>query len=218
MVVKPVGCRRASQPRLERTDRHRRARRRRILHRHLRCGGAAGHRAPAGRRHVRADGGRQVGARLHAAQAAVPGADRGQALPRARPGPPRSAQRHHRRTRRAAPAARLQVGRHRGGQAVRHALRPHRGVPGGQSARHQAGDGAHAPDPGAHVRAPAPLRRRPHLRRRSHAGQAAAAGAAVAARGQARLRAPVGRALGGVREHYPDDLQLALDRVRAESA
>ena len=52
------------------------------------CGRAPGHRAPAGRRHQRPDGRRQVRARLHRAQAGLQGAHGRQDLPRARPGPP----------------------------------------------------------------------------------------------------------------------------------
>ena len=52
-----------------------------------------------------------------------------QDLPRAGPGPAGPAARHHRRADRPPPPARLQVRRHRAGQAERHALRGPRGVP-----------------------------------------------------------------------------------------
>ena len=62
---------------------------RRLPDLHLRRRRAPGHRAPAGRRHLGADGGGQVRARLHLAEAPVQGAHGRQALPRPGPGPPR---------------------------------------------------------------------------------------------------------------------------------
>ena len=57
---------------------------------HLGRGRAAGHRAPAGRRHHRGDGGGPQRAGLHRAQAGVQGAHRGEAVRRPGAGPPRS--------------------------------------------------------------------------------------------------------------------------------
>ena len=102
-----------------------------------------------------------------------------------------------------------------GGQALRHALRPDRGLPRRLAARHQAGDRPHPPDPRAHVRAPAPVRRRPDLRRRPDDRQAARPDPAVAARGAARLRAPRRTGSGwSSRAPTPTDLQQALDEIR----
>ena len=140
---------RAPEPGLDRAHRARRAGRARLPGVHLRRGRAAGHRAPAGRRHHRRDGRRHLRARLHRAQAGVQGAHGGQALPRGGPGPPRSVQRHDRRPDRPAPAPRLPV--RRGGRrpAQRHPLRHDRGLPGRVAAGHPAGDRADPPDPGA---------------------------------------------------------------------
>ena len=60
---------------------------------------------------------------------------------------------------RAASVRRRPVRRDRRRQAVGHALRHPRGVQGREPDRGQAGDRAHAPDPGAHGRGPAPVRR-----------------------------------------------------------
>ena len=101
---------------------------------------------------------------------------------------------HRRRADRPAPQARLQVRGHGRRQAERHPLRDARGAPVRQPARGPPRDRPHPPDPGAHGRAEAPVRRRPHLRRRPDAGRAARADPAVAARRPARLRAPRQRA------------------------
>ncbi len=81
---------RASQPRLDRPDRHRRPGRRRHHDRHLRRGRTPGRRAPAGRRHDRRDGGGQERTRVLGAQARLQGTHGRQALPRGRAGPARS--------------------------------------------------------------------------------------------------------------------------------
>ena len=164
---------------------------------------AAGHRAAARRRHLGADGRREVGVRLLAAQARLQAAHRRQDLPRAGAGPSRPARRHDRRPDRPAPQARLQVHGRSGRPAQRDALRHARGAPLRVAARDQARDRTHPPDPGAHERASPPLRRGPHLWRRPGAGQAGRAAAAVAARGPARLRAPRARDLRGVRVGIP---------------
>ena len=71
------------------------------------------------------------------------------------------------------PTRGLEVGRRRRRQAQRHALRHARGVPRGEPARDPPGDRPDPPDPGAHGRAAAPVRRRPDLRRGPDAGRAA---------------------------------------------
>ena len=63
--------------------------------------------------------------------------------------------------------------------------------------------GPHPPDPRAHGRPQAPVRRRHHLRRRPVARPAGRAGAAVAARRQAGLRAPGHRRVRRVRVDLP---------------
>ena len=89
--------RRAPQPRLDRPDGARRARRARRPRVHLGRGRAAGHRAPARRRHDRGHGRREVRARLQRAEAGVQGAHRREALPRRRAGAPGPVARHRRR-------------------------------------------------------------------------------------------------------------------------
>ena len=74
-------------------------------------------------------------------------------------GHPDPVPRHHRRADRPAPQARLAVRRRQRRAAVGHPLRGARGVPGRQPGRHPARDRAHPPDPGALLRAAAPLRR-----------------------------------------------------------
>ena len=216
-IVKPVGVAAHPSPGLDRHHRHRRARRRRLPDLHLRRRRAAGHRAPAGRRHLRADGRRQVRARLHRAQAAVPGAHGRQALPRAGPGPPRPAQRHHRRPDRPPPAPRLQVGRHRRRQAVASptttSIEAFRAASCSTSSWRPAAptrSGCTWPPTATPASAT-------YLRRRPHARQAAEADPPVAARHAAGLRAPGGRPLGRVRERLPGRPAGALDTVRAES-
>ena len=70
-------------------------------------------------------------------------------------------------------------------------------------ARGAPGDRPDPPDPRAHERAQAPLRRRPHLRRRPDARPAARARTPVAARDAARLRAPGHRGVRRVRVDVP---------------
>ena len=117
------GRRGAPEPRLGRADRGRRPRRGRLPDLDLRGGRAAGRRAPPGRRHDRGDGRRQERARLHLAEGRVQGAHGRQGLPRARPGPPRSVARHHRRADRPPPEARLAVRRRQRRPPVGHPLR-----------------------------------------------------------------------------------------------
>ena len=56
------------------------------------------------------------------------------------------------------PRPRLEVRGHRARPAQRHPLRHARGAPGGQPARHRAGNRSHPPDPGALRRAAPPVR------------------------------------------------------------
>ena len=80
-------------------------------------------------------------------------------LPRARPGPPRPAPGTIDAPDRAPPHARLQDGRRRRRQGLRHPLRDPRGHAGGVAARGAPGDRAHPPDPGAHGRGAPPVPR-----------------------------------------------------------
>src|SRR3954467_14704147 len=73
---------------------------------------AAGHRAPARRRHLGCDGRGALRARLHPAQASLQTAHRREALSRACAGTPGSVQRHHRRAHRKTPRTRLEIRRH----------------------------------------------------------------------------------------------------------
>ena len=171
VVDKPVGVAAHPSPGWTGPTVLQRPRRTRCPRVHLRRGRAAGHRAPARRRHHRGHGRREVRARLQRAQAGVQGTHRRQALPRRRPGPPGPVARHGRRADRPPPEARLQVRRRRRRPAERHPLRHDRGVPGGVAARRPAGDRAHPPDPGAHGRVAPPVRRRHRLRRRPGAGR-----------------------------------------------
>ena len=82
------------------------------------------------------------------------------------------------------------------GQGLRHALRDARGVPRRLAARDPSRDRADAPDPRAHGRAPASVRRRSALRRRPDAVGAARPDAAVAARAPALVRPSRDRATG----------------------
>ena len=153
--------------------------------------GAAGHRAAARRRYVGRDGDRKCERAYSRAQERLP-PPRRSTRPTTRscratrtrsraPSTPRSAG-----TRSPTASSRCMSRR----QAQRHPLRDARGAPVRQPARGAPRDRPHPPDPGAHGRAEAPVRRRPHLRRRPDARQAGRAGAAVAARRRARLRAP----------------------------
>ena len=175
VVDKPVGVAAHPSPGWTGPDRDRRAGRRRLPRLDQRRRRAAGHRAPARRRHQRADGGREVRARLHRAQAGVQGAHGREELPRARPGAPRPAARHRRRPDRPAPEHDYKWAVVADGKpSVTHyeTLEAH---PRGQPARDPARDRPHPPDPGAHGGAAPPVRRRPHLRRRPHARRPARA-------------------------------------------
>ena len=111
VVDKPVGVAAHPSPGWTGPTVHRRPGRRRASA--ISTSGAAerqGDRAPPRRRHERADGGRQVRTRVHAAQARVQGARGREDLPRAGPGPPRPEPRHRRRPDRPPPDARLEVG------------------------------------------------------------------------------------------------------------
>ena len=83
-----------------------------------------------------------------------------------------------------------------GGKRFDHPLRHDRGVPRGVPAGRQAGDGPDPPDPGSHVGAAPPVRRRPDVRRGPHAVRAPGHHPAVAARGLPGLRAPVDGGVG----------------------
>ena len=83
----------------------------------------AGRRASPRRRHERPHGRREVGARVHRAEAPVPRPRGREDLPHGRAGASRSARGHHRRARRAASALRVEVRRGRRRQARRHPLR-----------------------------------------------------------------------------------------------
>ena len=134
--------------------------------RHERRLRAAGHRAAPRRRHVGRDGDLQGRAGVLRAQERLPPPHGRQGLPRAGAGPPRPARGHHRRPDRPAPEGRLQVRRDGRRPPQRHPLRDARGAPVRLAARGAPRDRPHPPDPGAHERAEAPVRRRPDLRRR----------------------------------------------------
>ena len=178
--------------------------RRRLPDRDQRRARAAGHRAAARRRHVGRDGGREVRARLLAAQERLPPPRGRQDLPRARAGPPRPAAR--------APSTPRSGGtpshdykfavREDGKHSVTHyeTLEAHRFA----SLLEVQLETGRTHQIRVHMAAlQAPLRRRPHLRRRPDAGRAGRAGAAVAARRTARLRAPRHRGVRRVRVDVP---------------
>ena len=133
----------------------------------------AGDRAATRRRYVGGDGHRQERGGLLAAEERLPPSRGRQDLPRAGAGTPRSAGGHHRRADRPAPEVRLEVHGPRGRQAQRDPLLDARGAPVREPAGGAPRDRPHPPDPGAHGRAEAPVRRGPHLRRRPDAGRAA---------------------------------------------
>ena len=113
------------------------------------------------------------------------------------------------------PTSGLQVRRRRRGARQRHALRDPRGVPARDPARDPPRDRSHPPDPRAHGRHQAPLRRRPHLRRRPDAvEQAPGARAAVAARRTPVLRATRTTVAGwSSRAPTPPTCSGALDTI-----
>ena len=122
---------------------------------------------------------------------------------------------HHRRADRPAPEVRLQVRGARGRQAQRHPLRDARGAPVRQPAGGAPRDRAHPPDPGAHGRAEAPVRRRPDLRRRPDARQRGSVWSGSGCTPSGSASSTPGR--GEYVEYessYPDDLAHALEVIR----
>ena len=114
------------------------------------------------------------------------------------------------------PHPRLQVGRVAGASRG-DALRPDRGVPRREPARHQAGDRPHPPDPGAHVGAPPPVRRRPDLWRRPTLAKRLGLTRQWLHAVQPGFEHPGDGTWVQYESGYPADLQHALDTIRAES-
>ena len=102
--------------------------------------------------------------------------------------------------------------------AVGHALRGDRGVPGRQPGRHPARDRAHPPDPGALLRAPAPLRRRhrPTAPTRRWPPGSGSTGSGCTPSGWGFPHPADGRWVEFTSE-YPSDLAGALAILRAET-
>ena len=186
--------------------------------RDVRGRGASGDRPPAGRRHERADGGREVGTRLHRAQAAPSTIARSSkiyhALVQGHPDP-------------LAGTIDAPIGRHPGsswkfavvadGKASVTHYETLEAFPFRVAAGGRAGDRPHASDQGAHGGAAASVRRGRDVRSRPGPGSAARPHQAVAARrrGSAfRIRGPASRWSSS--RDYPADLQHALEMLRRD--
>ena len=203
VVDKPVGVAAHPSPGLDRADGARRAGRARHRTQHVRRGRAPGHRAPAGRRHHRGDGGR---ASEHAYRCS-----------RTRSGTARSRRSTTRscraiRTRARAPSTRRSAGTRRrtgssrsspaAGTASRTTRRSRRFPPPACCEVHLETGRTHQIR--VHFAAMRhPCVGRPDLRRRPGAGRPARPEPAVAARPVAGLRPPGGRPLGGVHQPVP---------------
>ena len=162
-----VGRGRAPVGRLGGSHGARRARRRRLPHRDDRRGRAAGRRPSPRRRHHRVSWwSPRPSTRTRCSSAPSRSARSRRSTTRSCRGIPIPLSRHDRRAHRAASHPLVEVRGHARGQGLGHPLRDPRGVPRRVAARDPSRDRAHAPDPGAHGRAPASVRRRPALRRR----------------------------------------------------